>query len=233
MQEIDIQELLSETWNKFVQRWKPLCVASLLGYFLPMAVFFAVYFFLFMGAIKAAHNGSSVDISSWLPIVIAYIVFIVAVTMFTYGAQNYCIKICRGENPEPKDFLLPVSTYLRIIAAMFLVMLAAAVGIGLCVIPGLILMFFFSFVSYAIIDHPELGIFDCMKHSLELVKPNWKPVLISFIIVYAIQSVLSSTVIGIIPAISFGILLQSLLYVKCNDKSANNAQPVIPPSYQP
>ena len=235
MQEIDFQDLLIDAWNKFKERWKPLCVAATIGYFLPLVAFFAMYFIILFGAMATQRYGQNLDISSMLPIFIGLPIFCVVAFLFSVGTENYCMKICRGENPETKDFFLPGKTYLRIIAAEFLVMLAANVGIFLCVIPGLILLFFFSLVSYAVIDHPELGIIDCMKHSWNLVKQNWKPILILFIVVYAIQSVIGGTVVGMIPAVPFGILVTSLLYTKFNDSPAEQQLPqtnVIPPVYQ-
>ncbi len=227
MQEIDFQDLLIDAWNKFKERWKPLCVASLLGYFVPFVVFCAVYFVILFGLMLYQEQP---ELSTIMPLFIAFPIFFVIMFLFSVGTENYCMKICRGENPETKDFFLPANTYLRIFVAMFLLTLLISLGVLLCVIPGMILAFFFAFVSYAIIDHPELGIIDCFKHSWRLVKNNWKPILILFGINYAVQSVLSSTIIGMIPCIPFGILLTSLLYTKFNDEPANNAQSVIPPS---
>ena len=235
MQEIDFQDLLVDSWNKFKERWKPLCVASAIGYFLPMAVFFVIYFIIILGLMNVQRYGQNPDISSMIALFGVISIWIVLAFLFSVGTENYCMKICRGENPETKDFFLPGKTYLRVIAAEFLVVLAVIIGIFICVVPGLILAFFFSFVSYAVIDHPELGIIDCIKHSWKLVKQNWKPILILYVIVYAIQSVISSTVIGLIPVVPFGILVTSLLYTKFNDSPAEQQQPqtnVIPPVYQ-
>ncbi len=229
MQEIDFQDLLIDAWNKFKERWKPLCLASLLGYFIPFVAFFTMYFVILFGITRYQEQP---ELSTLMPIFIGCPIFCVILFLFAVGTENYCMKICRGQNPETKDFFLSGKTYLRIIVASFLEGIIISIAILLCVIPGMILAFFFAFVSYAIIDHPELGIIDCFKHSWRLVKKYWKPILILFVINYAIQSVLSSTIVGIIPCYPFGILLTSLLYTKFNDESANNAQPVIPPSYQ-
>ena len=237
MKEIDFQDLLVDTWNKFKERWKPLCVASLLGYFIPFVAFMVWYMFIIFGLMAAKQYGSQPDLSSFIPLLIALPFLFIAIFLFTFGTENYCMKICRGENPETKDFFLPAKTYLRVIAAEFIVMLIANIGIIVCIVPGLIFMFFFSLVSYAIIDHPELGIIDCLKLSWRIVKQNWKPILILDIIIYALQSVIGSTGIGLIPMMPFSILVTSLLYTKFNDAPIVQPQPqnepnVIPPTYQ-
>ena len=235
MQEIDFQDLLIDAWNKFKGRWKPLSLASLIGYFLPMVAFFGVYLVVMWGLMSAKRMGHNPDPSAMMPIFIGIPFFMVFLFLFSVGCENYCMKICRGENPKNKDFFLSGKTYLRIIAAEFLVAIAASLGTIFFIIPGLILYFFFQLVSYAVIDHPEFGIIDCLKHSWKLVKQNWKPIIILNVIVYAIQSVISGTVIGLIPAVPFGILVTSLLYTKFNDSPAEHQQPqpnVIPPTYQ-
>lgn len=237
MKEIDFQDLLIDAWNKFKERWKPLCVASLLGYFVPFIAFMVGYMFILFGFMASTKYGYEPDVAAFIPLFIALPILFIVLFLFTIGTENYCMKICRGENPDNKDFFLPAKTYLRVIAAEFLVMLIANIGIIVCIVPGLILLFFFSLVSYAVIDHPELGIIDCMKLSWRLVKQYWKPILILDIIVYALQSVISSTVVGLIPVVPFGILVTSLLYTKFNDESAAQTQPqnapnVIPPTYQ-
>ena len=234
MKEIDFQDLLIDAWNKFKERWKPLCMASLIGYFIPLAAFMVWYMILIFGLVAAKQYGSEPDPATLIPLAIASPILFILIFFFTYGTENYCMKICRGENPENKDFLLPTKTYLRIIVANFLVTLIVCVGLIVCVVPGLILGFFFSLVSYAVIDHPELGIIDCLKLSWRLVKQNWKPILILDIIVYALQSVLGSTIIGLIPVLPFSILVASLLYTKFNDAPAEQPQnepKVIPPTY--
>ncbi len=237
MKEIDFQDLLIDAWNKFKERWKPLCMASLIGYFIPLAAFMVWYMILIFGLVAAKQYGSEPDPAALIPLAIASPILFILIFLFTIGTENYCMKICRGENPDNKDFFLPAKTYLRVIAAEFLVMLIANIGIIVCIVPGLILLFFFSLVSYAVIDHPELGIIDCMKLSWRLVKQYWKPILILDIIVSALQSVISSTVVGLIPVVPFSILVASLLYTKFNDESAAQTQPqnepnVIPPTYQ-
>lgn len=232
MQEIDFQDLLIDAWNKFKERWKPLCVASLLGYFVPFIAFMVCYMFILFGFMASTKYGYEPDVAAFIPLFIALPILCIVLFLFTIGTENYCMKICRGENPTTKDFFLPFNTYLRLMGAELLCTIAVVIGVAVCFIPGLILGFFFTFVSYAVIDHPELGIMDCIKHSWKLVKQYWKPILILIMINYAIQSVIGGTVIGLIPAIPFGILLISLLYTKFNDETAASSQQQLPPTIQ-
>ncbi|MBO4243478.1 MAG: hypothetical protein J5882_00280 [Bacteroidales bacterium] len=230
MQEIDFQDLLIDAWNKFKERWKPLCVASLIGYFLPFLLFMGGYVFVLLSVMSASRYGQVPEFP--MPVLFSLAVLVVVLMLFNVGTENYCMKICRGDNPTTKDFFLPFNTYVRLMGAELLCAIAVVIGVAVCFIPGLILGFFFTFVSYAVIDHPELGIMDCIKHSWKLVKQYWKPILILLMINYAIQSVIGGTVIGLIPAVPFGILLISLLYTKFNDETAASSQQQLPPTIQ-
>ena len=224
MKEIDFQDLLIDAWNKFKERWKPLCVASLVGYFLPLVIFVIASFIVMSAAMNSQYFGQSFSISSFIPMFVGGFLLLVASFMLTIGTENYCMKICRGEIPQTKDFFLPAKTYFRVIVAELIVSIIVNLGIIICIIPGLLFLFFFSLVSYAIIDHPELGIIDCLKLSWRIVKQNWKPILILDIIVYALQSVIGSTVVGLIPLVPFSILVTSLLYTKFNDEPATTIE---------
>ena len=220
MQEIDFQDLLIDAWNKFKERWKPLCLASTVGYFLPLVIMMTVFAMFFFRVMDAARYGNANDVSAPVFLFVTIFVFAVVILLFSVGTENYCMKICRGGNPTYKDFLLPFNVYLRLFGASFIAALLINLGVIVCVIPGLVLAFFFSFVTYAVIDHPELGVISCIKHSCLLVRRYWKPILILLLIDYAIQSVIGGTIIGLIPCIPFRILLTSLLYTKFNDESA-------------
>ena len=117
MQEIDFQDLLIDAWNKFKERWKPLCLASLLGYFIPFVAFFTMYFVILFGVMRYQEQP---ELSTLMPIFIGCPIFCVILFLFAVGTENYCMKICRGQNPEIKDFFLSGKTYLRIIVASFL-----------------------------------------------------------------------------------------------------------------
>ena len=219
MQEIDFQDLLIDSWNKFKKNWKTLCLASTLGYFLPLAILMTALFIFFFQMMDATRNGNPMAVPSPIYVyVLSFVVFIVLM-LFSVGTENYCMKICRGENPTIKDFFLPFNVYLRLLGAILIVVILVNIGIILCVAPGLVIGFFFTFVTYAIIDHPELSITACIKHSCLLARHNWKPILILLLIDYAIQSVIGGTIIGLIPCMPFSILLTSLLYTKFNDES--------------
>lgn len=225
MQEIDFQDLLFEAWDKFRANWKKLCMASFLGFFLPFFVYFCYLIYFVFDMQGNLNNHQQPDFTSMIILFVIVGVFLIMAMIFSVGTENYTMKICRGETPETKDFFLPFKTYLRLMAAGFLIFLAIYIGILLCVIPGLILMFFLAFTTYAIIDHPELGVIECMKHSWRLIIKNWKPTLILFVINYAISSVIGGTIIGLIPYEPFSILLCSLLYTKFNDEAAVESQP--------
>ena len=60
--------------------------------------------------------------------------------------------------------------------------IATFVGLVLCVIPGLLVMFFTSYTLYFLMDREELGAIDAIKASFEFTKKHAGNVILWFLV---------------------------------------------------
>ncbi|MBP5368977.1 MAG: hypothetical protein J6Z01_11045 [Bacteroidales bacterium] len=232
----DVEDLLKGALKIFTDNWIPLCVSCLLGYFVPLMVYYFFQFGLMGSAPMLAETNVNIDAlyGMLIGLGVGWFLLICVISLYSVGIINYSIKLCRGENPMPKDFFLPITTYLKLIAAGILLVIAYCIGFVLCFIPGFLVAFFTSLVMYIIIDRNELGVIDSIKYSCTIIKENWKVAIVTFLILYVIQFVLGCTMVGMIPAYPFGVLVTALLYLKLHGASSSAAEPQneIPPTVQ-
>lgn len=231
----DVQAILEQAWNKFIANWKPLCISSLIGYFLPFLIFFVLEFGILMSLSSLAQyaHDNQMTFGSLIGFGVFFLIIECVVILYSVGIINYCIKLCRGENPLPKDFFLPISIYLKLIASFFLIFIACCIGMVFCVLPMFIVLFFTALVNYIIIDHKDFGVIDSIKYSCKLIKQNWKIALVTLLILYALNFLIANTIVGMVPMLPFSTLVTTLLYFKLEEApTATEPQNEMPPTIQ-
>lgn len=94
-----------------------------------------------------------------------------AVSIFLgLGITSYYMKIARGEQPDIMELFSKGNLFLKAFVTAILTGLAVLGGALLLVIPGIILAFGYSMITYIYIDNPEIGIVEVMKKSREMMK---------------------------------------------------------------
>ncbi|MCQ2973896.1 MAG: hypothetical protein MJ211_03715 [Bacteroidales bacterium] len=216
--EIDFLEILKSAWEKFKANWQMLVISTIIGFLVPMGLFIAFYIGI-MGAIQLNVDMEAYKTTIGSSFFIVMILFYLILFLYTFGAQNVTLKIAKNQSVSFKDFFLNISTYLKLIGLMIATLILVSIGLALCIIPGIILAFFLQFSMLIIIENPKAGIIDSIKYSFAMVKKNWKPVIITTLIISAISSVVGGTGIGLLVALPFQYLVISILYLIVKDKS--------------
>lgn len=70
----------------------------------------------------------------------------------------------------------------EVVVASVIIGLATFVGLILCVLPGLAVMYFTSFTLYFLMDRPDLGAIDAIKASFEFTKNHAGQVIVWFLL---------------------------------------------------
>jgi uncharacterized membrane protein len=114
---------------------------------------------------------------SWIFSLISWIVSMIIAA----GIVRFALDVTEGKQLNAATLLTP-SKLGDVVVASILIGIATFVGLILCVIPGLLVMFFTSYTLYFLMDKPELGAIDAIKASFEFTKANAGNVILWFLL---------------------------------------------------
>jgi len=97
------------------------------------------------------------------------------------GIVRFALDITEGKQLNPATLLTPHKLG-EVIVASLLIGVLTFVGLILCVLPGLAVMYFTAFTLYFLMDRPELGAIDAIKASFDFTKNNAGSVIIWFLL---------------------------------------------------
>jgi hypothetical protein len=116
-------------------------------------------------------------IVSWFFSLISWIISMIIAA----GIVRFALDVTEGKQLNAATLLTPHKLG-DVIVASVLIGIATFIGFILCVIPGLLVMFFTSYTLYFLMDKPELGAIDAMKASFEFTKSNAGNVILWFLL---------------------------------------------------
>ena len=198
---LSVGDAITYGWNKFQANVGQLLVAAIIG-FVIMGVLSAIgYFGLFAGAI----GGSAIECrfdaagnyvcdgggTGFLGFLIGFAVFYGLMLFGQYVFQLLMFRagllVTAGRSPELND-LIATDNLAPFLLASLIMTVGVAIGLMLCIIPGLLLMFFGYFFGFYVLDKGASPI-DAIKGSIDLVKNNIGTVLVFIIAAFAINAV--------------------------------------------
>jgi len=176
-------------WKKFTENLGPILIAMLVFMLIGAVIYGLQYLVQTVTApettVVTGENGFVVQRSGG-GFLGGLVSFIFAIISFVW---NYLVQagVARGGlavtegRPIVLGELLSFNKLGRIILAGILLGIMTAIGLILCIIPGLIVIFFGSFFVYFILDQ-DLGAIDSIKASFSFVKDNVGNLLLLFIL---------------------------------------------------
>lgn len=213
-----VGEAFNWAWNKFTKNAGPLIVAGL--------VFFLISFVVSMLSNAFLQAVSSPDVTSvnygdgmvetvgWslggAGIAVLMLSWIVElVVRSTIGSAYFVglLDIADGRPVSFGSFFRPRNIVAVVLAAL-VVGVATAVGLVLCILPGLAVLVFAWFTTVAIVDR-NLAPMDGIRTSLAIVKANFGTVLLAWLVTVGIELVgLLACGVGLLVAIPVSYLFQ-------------------------
>lgn len=176
-QQANVGEALSWALNKFGPHAKVLVIFALVPALVSLVstiIGARAYTFdntsdFTAGDIAAAFGGLLLSIGA---LVLTWLAMI--------GLINAALKITKGETPELGDFWHPRRAVTYVLVSI-VAAIGIAVGLVLCVIPGLILWYAWQFAQYSALA-TENGIVESLKESWDLVMANKVPALLALLV---------------------------------------------------
>jgi hypothetical protein len=134
------------------------------------------------------------------------------------GIVRYALAITEGRQLNAAEVLTPHKLG-DVIVASVLIGIATFVGFILCVIPGLLVMFFTSYTLYFLMDREELGAIDAIKASFDFTKNNAGNVILWFllsVLAWFVGAILCG--IGLIIAVPVVLIGTAYTYKTLNNE---------------
>jgi uncharacterized membrane protein len=146
-----------------------------------------------------------------LIVVVGVLVFMVLGALVQSAYLNGVLKIVDGQPVAIGDFFKPRNLG-QVLVAGLIVGVLTAIGYALCYLPGIIVALFMMFTYLFVIDR-NLGAIDAMKASFDVVKNNFGPAILAFLIAGIIMAVGGFVCgIGVIVALPVAQLFLAYAY---------------------
>jgi uncharacterized membrane protein len=208
-------------WKKFQEYLGPILIAMVI--FLVVQLVVAGIGSLFVGGVGEITDPDDIGVGMFFSF--GYLIFSLLSALVSLLIQAAVVRgaldITKGERIDLQTFL-STENLGQIVLASIILAVGTAIGLILCVIPGLILIFFSQFTYQFIIDK-GLPAFDAIKASFNLVNQNLGPVVGLFfasILAFFVGALLCG--IGLIVAIPVTIIATAYAYRRLS------GQPVTP-----
>ncbi len=207
-------------WQKFQQNLGPILIAGViyvLGLLIIEGIFYLIFAGLLLNTSATTINADGTFTLGSGPGLFAVMIF-GALTWFAFTVLSYVVQagIIRGAlaltygQPLALATMFNTTMIVPVVIAGLLVGLATAVGIVLCYLPGLVVIFFTQFVVAFIVDK-QLAPIDAIKASINLVKANAGQ-LILFYLASALAFFVGAILCGIGLIVAFPVVLIAQAY---------------------
>lgn len=235
----DVGAGLRWAWNAFTQNAFPMVAALLIWAVAFVALFGIPYAMAFVVAetnpsayseYSASTSTMEFGAASVVLIIVACVLLWFAVACMTSAVLTGFLKVADGQPVALASFLKPTRLG-AMLGLQSLVMAAAAVGMILCIVPGILVIFFTLLAPLALLDR-GLGVIEALKTSIGLVKANVVPVLLMYLIGAALGTVGQlACLVGLFVAIPVTYLYQVYVYRAISGRPVAPLGPAAAPTY--
>ena len=204
---LDAGAAFSYAWKKFTDHWQSLVAIVVVVALVNIAAILVA----FLALIPALSGDSTSVIIGWSLYVVA--IAAAAAVGFVVQAGVYRAGLAVTSGTAPRLGMLVETTNLgTYIGTALLVGLGAAVGMLLCVLPGLAVVVFCSYAPLIALDK-GLGPVEAIRRSVELVRDNLGQVLLILLLSYAVYYVGSlACYVGLVVSIPVALLMVTYSY---------------------
>lgn len=207
MPRLDAGTAFSYGWKKFQEYWKEFVVMMLVVGLVSL-VGVLVAFLGLLPAMSGSDTGAAVGfvLFSVVILVVFVITFIIQAGVYRAG-----LGVTRGEAPA-LGMLVSTNNLGTYVGTTLLIGLGYFVGFLLCIIPGLLVLFFTAYAPLIALDK-GVGPVEAIRESVELVRNNLGPVFLVLILAYAVQYVGQlACYVGVLVSIPVGLVMITYSY---------------------
>jgi len=227
---IDVGVAVSWAFEKFKQYWQILIGLAAVVFVIRLIQNLLADFFINLfggacsptvvtdGGVVVTNTACATGIFAGLTAsIVSAIIFGVLAWIATIGIYRAALRTTQGEVPAFSDLTTGQNLGKYIVVAIVFGILVF-VGLVLCVIPGLLVIFFLQFAPWYALDK-GYGVGEAFKASINVVKGNWLPVLIAMIVT-AVATWVGGLLFGILTlvALPFAALFVANIYRQLNQE---------------
>ncbi|WP_415624244.1 hypothetical protein, partial [Mycobacterium intermedium] len=234
-----VGEAFNWAWNTFTKNALALIVPMLI-YGAAMAVISIV---LYMVLFAVVAGGSSVDESGGASTLFGFgflftwalfgFFFFLAFFYIQAAFVSGALALADGQPVSISSFLQPPRNLGSVIVAALLVSIGTSVGYALCVLPGIIFLFFSLFTIPFVVDR-SLAPVDALKASFSTINRNLGSALLAYLVVVAVGIVGNAVCVGGLISIPVSLLIMTYTYRRLSGGNVVPAPVSGPPQpYQP
>ena len=85
--------------------------------------------------------------------------------MMQFGMDSVCLSVSRGKSLAIWDLFDGFNHFGKVACLMLLRGLLVAIGLTLLIVPGVILRYCYRTAVFVMLDHPEMGVIQCLRES--------------------------------------------------------------------
>jgi uncharacterized membrane protein len=142
-------------------------------------------------------------------IILQIISFVIGMIL-AMGLIRASLAVCRGETPEVSMLFETEGLWPYVLAAIIFG-LAVALGLVLCIVPGVFLLVIWQFFGYFIVEEPSTGATDALRRSSEMTKGHrWE--LLGLIVLLFLINVAGLLACGVGLLFTYGITAIAVAY---------------------
>lgn len=212
---IAIGDAFNWGWRKFTENLGPLILGTLIlgaGVYLIVGIVYAI---MFAGAAASVDPNTGEISGAGAGLLGIGGLFLVALTMFlSVFVQAVVIRVSLEISygrPVTLGSFFRVDDFGKVLVAALLVGLFSAIGIMLCILPGIIFAFFAQFTLYFVIEK-NLSAMDAIKASFSLVNRNLGTVVVLYLGVL-VANLIGQMLCGVGVLVSVPVGLLATVYV--------------------
>lgn len=225
-------EWIGEGWKMFTERWVNWVIHMLVFILVIFAIMIPFYLITFTMSLAASAEEPSAAPPAlfFLAMLIFYPLMLLAIAFLMAGTYKTAMKQLRGEPTSLGDLFSGGDCFLRVLAALFLVAVLAAIGTAFCIIPGLIVQGLCFFTLPLVVER-RMGPIEAIQASIAAAKNDWLMFTV-FAFVVGLIAGLGVILCGVGALASYPLLftITSIAYRDVfGVAGASNAQPYSPP----
>ena len=206
-QPLEAGAAFSYGWKKFGEHWKEFLVILLV-----VALVSLVGTIVAFAALLPAMSGNTTSMAlGWIGYSVAILVVLAISFVVQAGVYRAGLAVTRGVAPS-LGMLVETTNLGTYIGTVLLIAVASTIGMFLCILPGLAVIFFCAYAPLIALDK-GVGPVEAIRRSIDLVKDHLGQVFVILLLAYAVYYVGAlACYVGLLVSIPVALVMITYSY---------------------